>query len=165
MDLRRIIGVVGGRAPRTVTVGRVLREARAWADGVRCTVSVDRATARLILPGPGAMAIGVVRRAVSDASSHGASRIRCAASATDGGVVVTVVDDGGQRAPVERILPAGDGTATEVGYHHAGSHVMALEYTWPSSGPRRRVNVSAPWPRVAESSAIPRPERRSVDPD
>jgi len=149
------------RPPRDVTVGGLLRDGRAWADGVRCSVAVDRETSRLIVPGPAGPALGSMRRAVTDAVAHGATRLRCSASANDGVLVVSIIDDGGPRPPVERVSPVPGGTATEVGYRHGASHVWVLEYVWTPVRSRRRVNVSMSWPRWSDSSAIPRPERRA----
>lgn len=121
------------RVRRSQTVGSVLRSIARGARSAGLTVefAFDRRTARTHLPKPASMARRVVADATDAARHAGATVVQLGAAAWDGGLVMTVVDDGGARPVVERLLETeSSGVATVGSYSHDASHVWALEYRW-----------------------------------
>ena len=130
---------------RRRSIGRVLREAARTARsvGVDVTVTVDSSTARTRVPPPAAIARSALREAVVEAFAAGAGTVALGASAWDGGLVITMTDDGRRREPVERLVETSRGVATLASYGHAGRRVWVLEYRWTPDTLPRPVDISS----------------------
>lgn len=128
------------RVSRAASVGSNLkRAAKAVREsGVDVTIAADRKSSRAAVPRPIPTARRVITEALDAAVAAGASAIELGAAAWDGGLVITVVDNGEARASVERLLETeSTGVATVGSYRHRGKTVWAVEYRWtPSVLPR-----------------------------